>query len=270
MKGKEGTRSTPQDLLSTMILKGIPTMGFNEDIQQIWEEHVHSQYLFRGMSAKDVADPLDPGHDPFEEIRPQLFLLLDLLQQLLNKGFQFQLREEHFGAVHWHELKNIVKWTRRDLEDSGIDFTSDCGAARDYSDCCQGSQLKQNFKCITEHLPEHRNDPVLSSLMSKEEWQLVSHVSNWVLLSSPEHRSVVIHVRRSCPILVSTDRFLPVGSLESFKNNAERTLADLGCQRTADSVLQLLPKKEDPFDFRLRVPLPLECIDKIESVTYLP
>ena len=38
----------------------------------IWRERVDSKYVFRGMSAKDLRDLLDPSFDPFEPIRPEM------------------------------------------------------------------------------------------------------------------------------------------------------------------------------------------------------
>jgi len=241
-------------------------MAFDEEIQQVWQDRIDSRHLFRGMSLKDIVDPLDPSRDPFEAIRPRLFLLLDVLQGLLDAGLKFRLREEHFGDVCWHELQNIVTWTRRDLEDTGIDFTSRREVAKGYSDCYQGSQLKQNFRYITEQLPRRRADPVVRSLMTEEKWQLLSVVSEWVSTCSPEHRRAVVSVRRSCPLLVSDGRLLPVGSLECFMRSVEQALADRGLDKRADNVRRLLPDEECGFDFRLRVPMPLKCIEKIEEI----
>jgi hypothetical protein len=47
----------------------------------------HSKYVFRGMSAKDLRDPLDPSFDPFEPIRPKLYRLIDVLEGLVQAGF---------------------------------------------------------------------------------------------------------------------------------------------------------------------------------------
>jgi len=169
-------------------------MGFHEDIQEIWNHRVNSGYLYRGMSMNDLVDPLDPNRDPFKEIHHQLFALLDVLQELLDAGFRFRLREEHFGNVWWHELQDIVAWTRRDLQDTGIDFTSHRKGAREYADCYYGSQLKENFRYIADHLPDHREGPAIRSVMTEERWTLLSDVSDWISIPPREHRRIVISI----------------------------------------------------------------------------
>lgn len=38
-----------------------------------WRERVDAKYVFRGMSSKDLKNPLDPSFDPFKEIRPKMY-----------------------------------------------------------------------------------------------------------------------------------------------------------------------------------------------------
>lgn len=102
---------------------------------------------------KDLVDPLDPNHDPFEETRRQFFLLLDILQELLGAGFRFRLWEEHFGDVCWHELQNIVAWTCRDLEDTGV-----------WNDCPMSIRdlFSGHLTYCSSHLPHLEFSPIQS------------------------------------------------------------------------------------------------------------
>jgi hypothetical protein len=138
-------------------------------IRAVWENRVRGKPIFHGMSSTNLTDPLDPANDPFAAMRPTLYRLLDVLQGLVDAGFQFNVREDHFGQKYAHNLRLIVAWTRNDLCNPGIDFTTSYYDACGYADCCQGSQLKENFRYITAHLPEHRGEPVLRERMSTAE-----------------------------------------------------------------------------------------------------
>jgi len=241
-------------------------VAFEADLRQLWEERANSRFLYRGMSVKDLTDPLDPARDPFDGMRPGILELLDMLQGLVDTGFEFKLREEHFGHVCWHDLGDIIQWTRHDLDEPGVDFTSHHAAAREYADCFQGSQLKQNLKYITDYLPERRDEPLVMSNVGRRGWDLVSDIKAWVSTESPDHRGVVIHVRRSCPVFETDDRFLPVGGYEYFRERALRAVEEAGMSENVRSVRKLLPDEEQGFDFRLRSPLGLEDIEEVEGV----
>jgi hypothetical protein len=242
-------------------------MAFEDELLQLWQETVNSRYLYRGMSAKDLTDPLDPACDRFDGMAPGILELMEVLQGLVDDGFEFQLGEEHFGKVWWHDLGDIIRWTRHDFEHTGIDFTSLHQAAREYADCFQGSQLKQNLKYITDYLPERKDDPVVTSRMGEKEWVLVSRINAWLATESPDHRGVVIWVRRSCPVFEATHRFMPVGPFEHFREQALRTAREEGLPESIESVEKLLPDEARGFDFRLRRYLDLVYVERIEEVT---
>ncbi len=247
-------------------------MNAKDILRREWEERVEGKFVFHGMSAKDLGDGLDPSADPFMLIRPKLDQLIEVLSSLVEAGFKFTVREEHFGHVCEQDLGLILRWTRNDLGNPGIDFTSSHGDACGYADCHQGSQLKQNFKYITDHLPDAKGDPIVREVMGKAEWSLVGEVNEWVSQESPEHWSVVIWVRRSCPAFDGHGKWsgfaaLPVGSFECFCENVAGVLDDRGLPVSAQSVHEALPKEEDGFTVRMHRPLRREDIEKVDEVT---
>ncbi|HIJ65581.1 MAG TPA: hypothetical protein HPP77_06465 [Candidatus Hydrogenedentes bacterium] len=238
-----------------------------------WRERVHGKYMFRGMSSKDVASGLEPSSDPFKEIRPHLYALLDVLERLLGAGFQFTVHEDYSGLSF--DLRDIVCWTRGDLDNPGIDFTSTYESACGYAQNFQGSQLKQNFKYITIHLPDRKSHPLVQQLVAEEEWQLVSGINSWVSRLSESHKSVVIRVRRShpvfddpCPIFETSQGVsLPLGSFERFCERAVTCIRNKGLSLSEASLRRVLPKESAEFCFRLTRPLRTEDIESVEEIS---
>jgi hypothetical protein len=83
------------------------------------------------MSSKDLTDPLDPALDLQQPIRAKISRLLALLEGLVKSGFQFTVHEDYSGLSF--DLRDIIAWTKGDLEHPGIDFTSNhesaCGSS---------------------------------------------------------------------------------------------------------------------------------------------
>ena len=95
---------------------------FDHGIMALWKERVQDKFIYRGMGMHDIQDGLDPGKDPFRDIRPQLFRLISVLEEVMSRGFRFTVHEDHSGMSF--SLNDIIAWTRRDLENPGLDFTS--------------------------------------------------------------------------------------------------------------------------------------------------
>ncbi|HUW35191.1 MAG TPA: hypothetical protein VM223_26575 [Planctomycetota bacterium] len=236
-------------------------------LKGVWEDRVRAKPIYHGMSSANLTDPLDPAKDPFAAMRPKLYRLLDALQRLTDSGFQFVVREEHFGVKYANDLRLIVAWTRNDLDNPGIDFTTSYYDACGYADCCQGSQLKENFRYITSHVPERKDDPVVRRLMGAEEWALVGDVADWIAQGAAEHRSIVLHVDRSCPAFDPDARCQPVGSLEGFSQKVLDALGKKGLPCTVETVNLILPREEEGFTVRMYRALTKEHIMKIDEVT---
>jgi len=237
-----------------------------EILRAVWEERVRGKPIFHGMSTANLAYPLDPAHDPFTAMRPTLYRLLDVLQDLVNGGLEFTVREEHFGQTYSHALRLIVAWTRNDLDNPGIDFTTSYYDACGYADCCQGSQLKENFKYITDHLPERKDDPVLREHMRDEEWGMVDRVAGWIAQDANDHRSVLLCVDRACPAFDPDPRCQPVGSLEGFSRKVQAALREANLLCTAETVERILPGEEEGFTVRMRGPLTKDYVLSVEEI----
>jgi len=231
----------------------------------LWQETVHARHLFRGMSAKDLTDPLDPSFDPIAPVRASLRRLLELLDGLLASGFEFTVHEDYSGLSF--DLKDIVAWTKGDLDHPGIDFTSSYESACGYAQNFQGSQVKQNFKFITDHLPGRADDPLLKTSMTDDDWRLVSEINAWVSRESADHKRVVLWVRRSCPAFESdTDEGLVLGSFEHFCTRVLTRMDAQALPHDIESVARVLPRESAEFLVRLTRPLYLKDIERVEQV----
>jgi hypothetical protein len=245
----------------------VSSLSFDGTLQGLWQERVDGEFLYRGMSAGDLADGLVPATDPFACIRPRLLALIAGLQVAVRAGFDFVLKEEHFGKVYQIRFSDILCWTERDLGDSGIDFTSSRQNALEYSDCFHGSQLKQNFKTISDQLPEMGNDAALRACLSADTWGLLNEIGGWVSTPGPDCRPVVLWVRRSQAAFNFSGGCLLVGSFDVFRGKILATLAEKGLPPTADTIEDVLPPEDAVFDVRLRRPLALADIHRVEDVT---
>lgn len=228
-----------------------------------WQLRVDSKYFYRGMSVKDLVDPLDPGADPFSPIRPSLLQLIERLNILLDAGFEFTIHEDHSG--YDFVLRDILNWTSHDLANPGVDFTSSHEGACGYGKNFQGSQLRQNFKYITEHLPEWSDDPHVRQLWTGEDWQSVRTIHRWIAHQSPRHQQAVIWVRRSHPSFESErPSCLLCGSFAFFQRRIIGLLEKRNLPHTIEAITTILPPADQLFDVRMLRPLPLVDIERVE------
>jgi hypothetical protein len=236
---------------------------FENAIKDLWNERVDGRFIYRGMGLHDLQEGLDPGNDPFGEIRPQLFHLISVLEEVLSKGLEFTVHEDYSGMSF--SLKNIVAWSRRDLENPGMDFTSLYDNACGYSKNFRGSQFRQNFKYITDHLPEWANDPILKSVISEEDWKIVSLVNSWIVGKEDNHTRIVVWVRRSHSAFDENRRCLPLASLPVFNRNVIQEIEKRSLPITIESAISVLPKESEEFCYRLTTDVHLKDIEEIEK-----
>lgn len=161
--------------------------NIKDKIRGIWKERVTGRFVYRGMDKADLVFPLNPENRPFEQNKGMILSFFNIVEEILDTGHTFEVVEEHFGNRCVHDPRNLVKWSRRDLELKGIDFTSNYNSAREYSDCWQGSQLKQNIKSMSAHLLKSRK-------VAPEKLGVVHAISEWVNTPRPS-KPVVLHVR---------------------------------------------------------------------------
>jgi hypothetical protein len=185
-------------------------------ITQPWLTQVDSKYVYRGMNATDLQFPLDPAKRPFQTVLPLLSAFLDIIDALIAKGVVFDVVETHFGNTCIHGLRNIVKWTRRDLSTQGIHFTSKYQSAREYSDCWQGSQLKQNIKFISEYLLQKKDSPEFTNDLKETDWKIIHKTFQWVMTVHPNSAPIVLWVQRDKDVFKETPDPLPIASEEYY------------------------------------------------------
>jgi len=237
-------------------------VAFDDELTRLWRERVEGRFMYRGMSAKDLTDPLDPGHDPFAAIRPDLCRLIEALQRASREGFELTVHEDHSGLSF--PLRDILAWSKRDLDDPGLDFTSVPTDGRGYARNFQGSQLRQNWRTITGQLPRRRGDPVLT--LTDDDWDRVSRVNAWIVRGDPEHRALVIWVPRGSPAFDVARGCELVGSLDVCRERVLRRLGERGLPPAVDSLRKVLPDEERGFSVRLTAPLPLAQVAKVEEL----
>lgn len=238
-------------------------MYIDNIIETAWRDHAASQYVYRGMGMGDLSDPIDPAGNPHASVLPLVRKCLDVLQRVVDSGFEFTVVETHWEQSWTHALKNIVAWSRNSLDHPRIDFISAHQAAREYSDNWQGSQLKQNMKYITEHLPEYKDDPVLRQALGLQDWLTLERVNRWVSNEQARHIGVVLWLRRSHPALRSKCKCAPIGTLIDFHSRMIAELGRRGLPHDEASVSSLLPQT---FDAYLVEPLWQKDIDRIEKM----
>jgi hypothetical protein len=243
-------------------------MGFNKSLHHTWEKRVNSRYMFRGMSRKDLTFPLDPKGNPFAEAASKISEFLDMLLRVVDAGFRFKVVEQHWGQAYEHDLRDIVTWSKRDLANGGLDFTAHYQAAREYADNWQGSQLKQNLKYVTNHLPECVDNALLATIFNEEDWNLLHEVKQWISEESLNNRGIVLWVRRSCPVFEPTDSFPFVGTFDSFQKYILKKVKANDGYSTVGHIIQTLPTESEDKKLWIRLQKPLleEHVEKIEEI----
>jgi len=161
------------------------------------------------------------------------------------------------------KLKDIIDWSRRDLDDGGIDFASSYEDGCGYSDNWQGSQLKQNFKYITDSLPEKSSDPILASHITDQEWAIISELNSWLSKDGNDQARVVLWVARDQSVFDDCSSCLPLGSWATFSRNMVVGIEEKQMPLTIESARSLLPTHE--FSSRIRRQLPVSEVAKIEE-----
>ena len=240
------------------------SLGFKNSIRDLWKERVDSKFVYRGMGLHDLQKGFEPENDLFQKIRPELFHLISMLENALSKGFKFTVYQAYNG---WSfSLNDILAWSRNDLEKPGIDFTSSYKKAHGFSKNYRGSQLKQNFKYITDNLPKRSNDPILKSIMGAKDWETVSIINAFLSNETASHSRAIVWLRRSHSVFNENTACLPLGSLQVFKENIVQEIERKMLPMTTESVISVLPKETEEFCYKLDINISLDDLDKVENL----
>ena len=216
------------------------------------------------MDKSDLIFPLDPKKNPFELYKTKIQKFFDIVDKICDAGHNFEIMETHFGKKHYHNPKNLSIWSRRDINKTGIDFTSIYKNAVEYSDCWQGSQLKQNIKSLTEYLLSNAKNEICSQILTKKDMEIIQEMNDWVNIhkdSSP----IVLHVRRDNDFFETSDQLLPLGTKDLFCQNVMDKIYEQKITELQD-IISLLQNENEEFYCSICKPISKKEISKIEML----
>ncbi|HBR71033.1 TPA: hypothetical protein DIC20_05430 [Candidatus Dependentiae bacterium] len=226
-------------------------------IRSHWQEMVNENYFYRGMSLNNLnlksSIVLDPSQNPFKNIKNVLLEYNQLLCQLVEKGLECNIND-----FYVEPLQKILGWTIRDLQNPGIDFTTNYADAVSYAFNYAGSQIKHNFNLIVNTIHEYKNHSCFTHIDHQKFWHITEKIKS--LLEHDKyimHQPVVIKVRRSCAAfeteiinelnLGSYDFFYDKVKKEAIKNN----------MFMIDKIAFFLHQKSQSAHFNIRLIKPL-------------
>jgi hypothetical protein len=237
-------------------------------IQAHWEEMVHSTYFYRGMSLKhlDVAlsFALDPNKNPLENIIPMFMEYSQLLFMVIDAGLEFNVNDFYVEPLH-----KVLTWTVRDIQNPGIDFTTNYADAAAYAFNYAGSQIKHNFNLIINSIHKHKNEDCFKKVDQQKFWDLTEkirkHLAN---KNDTAHKPIVVKVRRSCAAFQNEKAAeFNVGPYDFFYNRVVREAIEKNVL-SVDRIAFFLHQKSQADNFNIRLTKPLSN-DDIEEVIYL-
>lgn len=194
-------------------------MDNENELKQIWEEYINSQKIYRIVSEDYISEIKKNGFQPnqnhFNEIKPQLLELFNIVLNLKNKGFLM---------MRWWEnpvdQEVVVNCTKTDLEKNYIDFTPNFEKTIDYYLNLKGGALVQTILIFTEELLLK-----IPQILSKKELKLVTMLNEWSRKKA-NSKNIVISLSASSSYfekvifqIPNEQKYLesPFGSFENFK-----------------------------------------------------
>ena len=264
LETSSGRYHNAQIPLASFAKKGFNMNDFNELIERLWNEEVNQKFVYRGMDENDLNFPLNPNNDPYSEYKELIINFLDLLDKLLNEGLQFIVIENHFGKKYTHDPKNLSSWSRRDINRKEIDFTSHYQSAKEYSDCWQGSQLKQNLKSIANHFLSNFKSISTAYNIKNYEWEFVKEINAWLNVQR-KPKPIIIHLKRNCDLFKRSSRLLPLGSRISFEKVIYDKYSKVN-EFSYEFLYSMLPNADKEFYCSVDKPLLEKDIYKIEKL----
>lgn len=234
-------------------------------IKKHWEEVVDNSFFYRGMSMPDLINSksgiaLSPSRNPFNDIGPLLKEYCKVLYKLIKEGLVFNVVD-----TYTEPLKNILDWSMRDLSDGGIDFTTNYADAVDYAvSNFQGSQLKHNFKIITETILSCKNQACFRKI-DKVKFREMTGEIHFLLVAGKKisHQPIVLKIRRSKAVFenaITRPETLNYGGYDTFRRKVRQKAKS--CY-PGNKVTVFLHKQPNVFCIRLNKVLYHSDIDEI-------
>jgi hypothetical protein len=233
-----------------------------------WEQMINSTYFYHGMSFKNIHLELDivldPTQNPYENIIPVFIEYSHLLFKLIKAGLEFNVDDFYVEPLH-----KILTWTMRDIQNPGIDFTTNYADAAAYAFNYAGSQIKHNFNLIVKSIYKHKQHSCFAKIDQKHFWELTENIrQNLDIDSKTQYQPVVVKVKRSCAAFQNdTVQELNFGPYDFFKNRIknEALANDLFA---VDKMAFFLHRTSQANNFNIRLIKPLHKSD-IEEVIML-
>jgi hypothetical protein len=214
------------------------------------------------MDKSDLIFPFDPKKNPFEPYKIKIQKFFSIVDEICDAGHTFKIIEVHFGKKYYHDPKNLSVWSRRDLNKTGIDFTSIYKNAAEYADCWQGSQLKQNIKSLSECLLSNAKSEICSRILTKDDTDIIHELNDWVNKRG-DSNPIVIHVRRDNDFFETSDQLLPLGTKDLFCQNVMDKIYKQKIDEHQD-IISLLPNETEEFCCSICRPISEKEIFRIE------
>jgi hypothetical protein len=163
-----------------------------KELYSYWKKYVDSKFLYRVVSEEYVPSIKKQGFnhnkDPFEKNKNDIYKLFSICMRLYKQGF---IMMRWWGKPV--DQKKVIKISKEDLANPGIDFTPNFENILFYYLNLQGGALVCTVRIFTEELIMKR--PPLSD----SEWTLVKKLNVWSRKKySYRNKVVVIRASSKC------------------------------------------------------------------------
>lgn len=233
-----------------------------------WEQMVNDAYFYHGMSLNNVnleSDiVLDPTKNPHEGIIPVFTEYCQFLFTLIEAGLEFNIDDFYVEPLH-----KILTWTVRDIQNPGIDFTTNYADAVAYAFNYAGSQIKHNFNLIVKSICKYKQHSCFSKIDQQCFWDMTAHIRQYLADENEVvHKPVVVKVRRSCSAFHSKMAAeLNIGSYDFFYNRVVQEAIEKD-MLNIDKIAFFLHLRAQTNTFNVRLVEPLNK-DAIEEIIFL-
>jgi hypothetical protein len=193
----------------------------------------------------------------FTEYSQRLFTLIEA-------GLEFNVDDFYVEPLH-----KILTWTVRDIQNPGIDFTTNYADAAAYASNYAGSQIKHNFNLIVQSICKHKQHACFAKIDQQRFWDMTAHIRQYLANENEAaHKPIVVKVRRSCSAFQDKAVIeLNIGAYDFFYNRVIREASEKD-MLNIDKIAFFLHVKSQTNNFNIRLIEPLHK-DAIEEIIFL-
>lgn len=229
---------------------------------------VDNCYFYRGMSLSNLnfktKIALDPTKNPLKNITPLLIEYSDFLLNLVKKGLEFNVND-----FYVEPLEKVLNWTIRDIQNPGIDFTTNYADAAAYAFNYAGSQIKHNFNLITKTIHQCENQACFGFKEKQKLHRLTKKIKDSLKQENGTiHKPVVIKVKRSCEAFQKdATNELNYGSYKFFLDRITKETKK-NHLLSIDKISFFLHQRSQTNNFNIRLTGPLYHDDIVEIIKF--